>query len=49
MLDILLVFICLKLGGHVDWSWVVVFTPFWIKLGEVAAGLLWTWWSCLDL
>lgn len=49
MLDILLVFIALKWTGAVDWSWGIVFIPAWISLIEVVAGLLWAWWSELDL
>ena len=35
-----LIFITLKLTGHITWSWLWVLAPFWIPLAAVAAILL---------
>lgn len=35
-----LLFIALKLTGHIKWSWVAVLAPTWITLGVVLAVLL---------
>lgn len=35
-----LLFIGLKLGGVIDWSWLWVLSPFWIPLALIAAVLL---------
>ena len=40
MIDILLVFIALKLVGAVDWSWAVVLIPLWMELAIDALILL---------
>jgi hypothetical protein len=32
---LLLIFVVLKLTGHIDWSWVWVLSPIWILLGLV--------------
>ena len=40
---LLVVFVVLKLTGHIDWAWVWVLSPFWIPvalLGTVAVGVL---------
>ena len=34
-----IVFMVLKLTGHIDWSWVWVFAPIWIPLA-LAVGIL---------
>lgn len=35
-----IVFMVLKLTGHIDWSWVWVFAPIWIPLALVLAILI---------
>jgi len=35
-----IVFMVLKLTGHIDWSWVWVFAPIWIPLALVLAILV---------
>jgi len=35
-----LLFVALKLTGHIDWSWWWVLSPVWLVLAFVAAGLL---------
>lgn len=35
-----LIFITLKLTGHITWSWLWVLSPFWIPLAIVAVILL---------
>jgi len=34
---LLVVFVVLKLTGHIAWSWVWVLSPFWIPIALVAA------------
>ena len=41
-----IVFIALKLTGHINWSWLWVLSPLWIPLGIVLAvlcvvGIIW--------
>jgi hypothetical protein len=40
MIDILLVFIALKLVGAITWSWGAVLIPLWFWLAEVATGVV---------
>ena len=35
-----LLFVALKLSGHIDWSWWWVLSPVWIVLAFVAVGFL---------
>ena len=30
---LILLFIGLKLTGHIDWGWLVILSPFWVVLG----------------
>lgn len=32
-----LIFITLKLTGHIEWSWLWVLSPFWIPIAIIAA------------
>ena len=48
MLDILLVFIALKLVSAVDWSWGAVLIPLWLGLASELIELLISWWLGLD-
>lgn len=40
-----LIFITLKLTGHITWSWLWVLSPFWIPLILIGVGLLLIWWG----
>lgn len=36
----MLLFVALKLTGHIDWSWWWVVSPFWVTVGVYAALLV---------
>ena len=40
-----LIFITLKLTGHITWSWLWVLSPFWIPLILMGVGFLLIWWG----
>ena len=40
-----LIFITLKLTGHITWSWLWVLSPFWIPLILIGVGFLLIWWG----